>query len=299
MRDIEKTVICFGEVLWDLLPSGSIPGGAPMNVAIRSKSLGLSSKIISRIGNDTLGENILNYLIKQKVDVSLLQIDSKLPTGTVHVALDSNGIANYTIHYPSAWDNIELSENVEEWIRKSDAFIFGSLACRTNQSRNTLFKLIEQANFKVFDVNLRPGFFDLHVMEHLLKRSDLVKLNDEELLILAERFGSKAIDIKEMIVFLHQKFQLKSVCVTLGEKGAILFEQNRFYLNEGIKVEVADTVGAGDSFLAALVVKRLSKENPQEALNFACAVGALVASKVGANPELSNQEIKTVMDQVN
>src|SRR6056300_1201526 len=148
---MSKSIVCFGETLWDVLPSGYVPGGAPMNVAIRAQSLGLEATIISRIGVDKLGIELRHYLRKNHVNTSLLQTDKKFPTGKVNVSLDAKGVAEYDIKYPSAWDKIELSKEAIKKVKKSDTFIFGSLACRDTISRETLFTLLEYAKFKVFD----------------------------------------------------------------------------------------------------------------------------------------------------
>jgi len=296
---MSKRIVCFGETLWDVLPSGSVPGGAPMNVAIRTQSLGLDATIISRIGVDKLGIELRQYLKKKQVNTSLLQIDKKFPTGKVDVSLDEKGVAEYDIKYPVAWDKIELSKASIEKVKKADAFIFGSLVCRDSISRETLLSLLEYAKFKVFDVNLRSGFFDASLIEKLMKSSDLIKLNDDELSILSNRFGSKSDDLYENIKFIHKKLQLKSICVTRAEKGAILFIDNVFYSNNGIIVDVVDSVGAGDSFLSALIYKLLSQNDHQNTLNFACAVGTLVATKTGANSKISANEIRTIIKQFN
>ena len=294
-----KRIVCFGETLWDVLPSGSVPGGAPMNVAIRTQSLGLDATIISRIGVDKLGIELRQYLKKKQVNTSLLQTDKKFPTGKVDVSLDEKGVAEYDIKYPVAWDKIELSKASIEKVKKADAFIFGSLVCRDSISRETLLSLLEYAKFKVFDVNLRSGFFDASLIEKLMKSSDLIKLNDDELSILSNRFGSKSDDLYENIKFIRKKLQLKSICVTRAEKGAILFIDNVFYSNNGIIVDVVDSVGAGDSFLSALIYKLLSQNDHQNTLNFACAVGTLVATKTGANSKISANEIRTIIKQFN
>lgn len=294
---MRKRIVCFGETLWDLLPSGSVPGGAPMNVAIRAQSFGLDATIISRIGTDKLGVELIDYLKKKQVNTSLLQTDKKFPTGKVNVSLDAKGVAEYDIKYPAAWDKIELSKTAIEQVKTADAFIFGSLACRDDISRKTLLSLLEHGKFKVFDVNLRPGFFDSSLIKKLMKHSDLIKLNDDELSILASHFGSKNNDLFENIKFLYNKLQLKSLCVTRGEKGAILFIDNVFYRNNGINVDVVDTVGAGDSFLAALIFKLLTQTQHQNTLNFACAVGTVVATKTGANSKITTDEINTIIKQ--
>jgi fructokinase len=294
---MNKKIICFGETLWDILPSGAVPGGAPMNVAIRSTSFGLESSVISSVGSDRLGSELINFLKKKQVDTSLLQIDHKFPTGQVDVLIDSKGIATYDIKHPSAWDNIKLTAAAIEKVSKADAFIFGSLACRDKVSRQTLLKLLKHARFKVFDVNLRPGFFDLQLVKNLIENSDLVKLNDEELMVLAKHFGSSSSDLSENISFLCKTFKIKSICVTRGEKGAVLFTENAFYYNHGLIVKVEDTVGSGDSFLSALIYKLLTQTNHQSALDFACAVGTIVATKTGANPEISLSEIDKLIKQ--
>ena len=294
---MNKNIVCFGEVLWDMLPTGTVPGGAPMNVAIRAQSFGLNAAIISRIGNDELGQNLKKYLKERGVETTLLQTDEKISTGKVNVTLDSNGVASYEIKYPSAWDKIELTESVIEKVKNADAFVFGSLSCRDEISRKTLLSLLNYAKFKIFDVNLRPAFFDISLIEKLMRSSDLVKMNDEELVILAKNFGSNSNKITENIQFLSEKLQLNSICITKGEKGAVLFANKNFYSNKGIKVDVADTVGAGDSFLAALIFKLLSNTNHQETLNFACAVGSVVATKTGANPEIKGDEINKMIQQ--
>ncbi|NVJ89779.1 MAG: carbohydrate kinase [Flavobacteriaceae bacterium] len=291
---MNKSIVCFGETLWDILPSGPVPGGAPMNVAIRAQSFGVNAAIISRIGVDKLGIELKDYLEKKQVNTTLIQKDEEFSTGKVNVSLDSNGIAEYDIKYPAAWDKIVLSKDLIEKVKKADAFIFGSLACRDNVSRETLLNLLEHANFKVFDVNLRPGFFDITLIRNLMQYADLIKLNDEELFILAEHFGSKNNDLYESIKYVHSKLQLKSICVTRGEKGATLFIDHVFYNNNGINVDVVDTVGAGDSFLAALIYKLLSQNNNQNTLNFACIVGSIVATKTGANSIITDNEINAL-----
>ncbi|GAB4166285.1 MAG: carbohydrate kinase [Winogradskyella sp.] len=292
---MSKRIICFGETLWDMLPSGAVPGGAPMNVAIRSKSFGLDASIISKVGNDKFGNGLIDFLKKKEVNTSLLQIDQEFPTGIVDVLIDSKGIATYDIKYPSAWDKIELTEAAIKKVKEAEAFIFGSLACRDHHSRQTLLELIKYAKFKVFDVNLRPGFFDLALIKQLMEDSDLVKLNDEEIATLAVQLGSKSNDLFENIAFLHNELHLNAICVTRGEKGAVLFNESKFYSNNGLMVNVADTVGSGDSFLAALIFKLLTNNNYQQALDFACAVGTIVATKTGANPEISASDIEAIM----
>lgn len=286
-----QQIVCFGEVLWDVLPTESIAGGAPMNVAIRLQSVGIQSSIISKIGNDQLGQSLIDMITDRKVETSLIQIDKQLPTGEVLVHLDAKGSATYDIVYPSAWDGIVVNDSNINAVKAADALVFGSLACRDQVSKSTLFELLPHAKYTVFDVNIRPPFYSFSLLLDLMKLSDFIKLNDDELLEVASELGSKSKDIEENIQFLSQLTHTETICITKGDKGAVLYKDNTFYTHEGFNVEVADTIGAGDSFLAALLSKVLYQDDCNDALEYACAVGALVASKKGANPTITSDQI--------
>ncbi len=286
-----QQIVCFGEVLWDVLPTESIAGGAPMNVAIRLQSVGIQSSIISKIGNDQLGQSLIDMITDRKVETSLIQIDKQLPTGEVLVHLDAKGSATYDIVYPSAWDGIVVNDSNINAVKAADALVFGSLACRDQVSKSTLFELLPHAKYTVFDVNIRPPFYSISLLLDLMNLSDFIKLNDDELLEVASELGSKSKDIEENIQFLSQLTHTETICITKGDKGAVLYKDNTFYTHEGFNVEVADTIGAGDSFLAALLSKVLYQDDCNDALEYACAVGALVASKKGANPTITSDQI--------
>jgi fructokinase len=289
--DDKKKLISFGEILWDILPSGQQPGGAPMNVALRAQSLGMASKIISRVGNDKFGKDIVQFISERGAGISLIGESNHLPTGLVKVSLDSNGVASYDIVYPSAWDRIDLKEEALAEIKASDVFVFGTLAVRDEYSRKTLFKLIDHAPYSVFDINLRPPHYDLSIIIELGKKADLIKLNDEELLILVQELGSKSESIDENILFLSKEIECESICITKGADGAILYTGDQFYSHPGFKIEVVDTVGSGDSFLATLIYHILYHFDYSKALEIACAMGSLVATKQGANALITNDEI--------
>ena len=287
-----KKVVCFGEILWDVLPTGAIAGGAPMNVAIRLQSLGVSSQIISRKGNDSLGEELIAILAKKGVSTALIQTDPNLKTGEVLVYLDEKGHASYEIVYPVAWDKIAIEDFAIEAVRQSDAFVFGSLATRDETSKESLFTYLKHAKYKVFDVNIRPPFYDIDDLAALMIHADLLKLNDDELFEVCPALGSGHHTLEGNIQFLSNYTGVENICVTLGVKGAVFYTQEKFYYSPGFAVEVVDTIGAGDSFLAGLLSVFLNENNPQEAVTFGCAIGALVAGKQGANPELSQREIE-------
>lgn len=288
---MSKKIVCFGEVLWDVLPTEKIAGGAPMNVSIRLQSLGIETKMISKIGNDDLGKELLNIIKDKNVDTSLIQIDETHATGEVLVKLDANGSATYDIVYPSAWDSILISKDTIDAVREADAFVFGSLASRDTISRNTLLTLLKEAKYKIFDVNIRPPFYSFTFIKELMELSDFVKLNDDELLEVAHALGSSSDVIEDNILFLSKETNTKTICVTKGKDGAVLYIDNQFYRHNGFEVKVIDTIGAGDSFLAALLSKVLYTHDYQKAIEFGCAVGALVASHKGANPVISDEEI--------
>ena len=284
-------VVCYGEVLWDVFPNHKKIGGAPLNVALRLNSFGVHTNIISSIGNDQNGRELLKYINEHKLDDTTIQINNQYQTGCVNVTLDKNGSASYEIAYPVAWDKIELTDNAIEKVKASDAFIFGSLACRDNVSKNTLIKLLTHAKFKVFDVNLRPPHYKMDLLLDLMKKADFIKCNDDELEELCHSLTFKSNNMQEQIEFLAKKTNTSKICITRGGDGAILLIDGKYYANDGYVISVADTVGAGDSFLATLVSKLLSKVEYQECLDMACGIGALVASKKGANPALSNSQV--------
>lgn len=288
-------IVCFGEVLWDEFPTHKKIGGAPLNVAIRLQSFKNNTAVISSIGADENGEEIVAYLKEQGVHVENMQVAETLETGTVKVVLNEKGSASYDIKFPRAWDNIQLTESTQKITQAADAFVFGSLVARNDTSRNTLYNLLKVAKYKIFDINLRTPYYTTPILRHLMNEADFIKFNDDEIYEVAEALKSKSRSLEQNILFVAQQTNTKSICVTKGRHGAVLFFKDTFYYNSGYKIKVADTVGAGDSFLASLIDKLLKGIAPQEAINFACAVGALVASSEGANPEISEKIIEEFM----
>uniref|UniRef100_UPI0030D90293 PfkB family carbohydrate kinase n=1 Tax=uncultured Salegentibacter sp. TaxID=259320 RepID=UPI0030D90293 len=213
----------------------------------------------------------------------------------VNVKLSESGSATYEIAHPVAWDKIEISEAIKNSVHNADAFIFGSLICRDEVSRKTLYELLPEAKYRIFDINLRPPYYEKEVLEKLMEQADFIKFNDDELFEIAEMIGSPYNSIEQNLHFIFEKTNTKTICVTKGRHGAVLLKDGVRYYNSGFKVKVKDTVGAGDSFLASLIAGLLKEEEPQSTLDFACAVGALVAGKEGANPEISRDIIKKFM----
>ncbi len=289
-------VTCFGEILWDVFPTEKKIGGAPLNVALRLHSFGVTANVVSSIGNDDDGKTVLEYLRGSQLDTSNVQINQTHKTGCVAVTLNDQGSATYEIEKPAAWDFIELTENTVETVKVSDAFVFGSLACRNKTSKNTLFKLLEHAKLSIFDVNLRPPFYSMDLLVELMRKSDVIKCNDDEIKEITKSLGFNNESLEDQVRFLASETTTKTICVTKGGEGALLYIDNEFFNNRGYRIEVADTVGAGDSFLASFVFKFLLKENIQESLDFASAVGSLVASKNGANPSILSSDISQLRE---
>jgi len=291
-----KNIVCFGEVLWDVFPTHKKIGGAPLNVALRLQSLDNSVSVISSIGDDKKGREIKEYTVEKGVNATHIQVHNELKTGKVKVMLNQKGSASYDIMYPRAWDKIQLTEENEKLTEKADAFIYGSLAARDETSRHTLYELLKIASYKIFDVNLREPYYTKEVLTHLMEQADFIKFNDDEIFEIGELLDSKTHSLEQNIKFIANFTDTPTICVTKGRHGAILYVNDTFYYNSGYQVEVVDTVGAGDSFLATLISKLLKENQPQEAINYACAVGALVASSEGANPQIKQQDIIDFMN---
>ncbi|GGA83881.1 fructokinase [Flavobacterium palustre] len=288
-------VVCFGEVLWDVFPTHKKIGGAPLNVALRMNSLGVSSTIISKIGNDENGQDIVKYIEDHNMSSDAIQVDSDYMSGVVHVMINDKGNASYDIHYPSSWDKIVPTKEMDKKVSEADAFVFGSLICRDEVSRSTLYGLLEKAKYKILDANLRAPYYTTEVLIELMSKADFIKLNDEELYEISQKLESPYNSFEQNIKFIAERTNTKQICVTKGAFGAVLYYNDKFYYNSGYFIKVVDTVGAGDSFLATLILRLMKGKSPQKSLNYACAIGALVAGHEGANPKISNKEIKKFM----
>ena len=289
-------IICFGEVLYDVFPIHRKIGGAPLNVALRLASLGINAQIISRVGSDEIGKELLEFIESNNVATDTIQIDNTYATGEVLVQLDKKGSATYTINYPVAWDEIEATPEAKNAVNNADVLVFGSLVCRNDTSYKTLLSLLKIAKNKVFDVNLRSPFYTDDILIELMNQADFIKFNDDELFEICALYNSPFHSLDQNIHFIAEKTNTKQICVTKGSHGAVLYSNNQMFYNSGYKVKVADTVGSGDSFLAGLLYQLFSGNSPQNAIDFACALGALVAQNEGANPKITKEEIATFMN---
>ena len=277
-------VVCFGETLWDMLPSGKQAGGAPMNVAYHLQKLGKNPAVISKIGNDALGKELINLLSNRGICTGYFQVDYIHPTSVVDAVAKNALEMTYTIKEDVAWDYIELQAELIYLVQQADYFVFGSLATRSAQTYITLKQLLRCAKKKVFDVNLRPPFYDQAVIEEFLHEADIVKLNADELHLISGWYSSIK-DETECIRILKQRFQIETLIVTKGANGAILNRGNEWSHCNGLSVIVADTVGSGDAFLAAVISKLADGAGTEEILHYANQLAAFIATQKGACPE--------------
>lgn len=291
-----SNIVCFGEILWDVFPTHKKIGGAPLNVALRAKSFNNDVAMISAIGNDDLGKALLSFLKEHEINTECIQVLEHYKTGEVKVFLDEKGSASYTIDSPCAWDKIELKDSLIETVKASDALVFGSLITRDDTSKHTLFELLEYANYKIFDLNLRPPYYTKETLIFLMEKADFIKFNDDELYEVSAFLGSKSNSLEQNIHYIAKTTNTKRICVTKGAHGAVLLYDGLLYYNSGYRIKVVDTVGAGDSFLGTLISQLLNSINPQESIDYACAVGALVAQSEGANPKISKPMIDAFLN---
>ncbi|TDW51712.1 fructokinase [Flavobacterium sp. 270] len=287
--------VSYGEVLWDVFENEKKIGGAPLNVALRMKTLGCEVGMISCVGNDADGIAIIDEVKKLGLETNSIIKSDEFATGLVQVTLNESGSATYNINYPAAWDKIVLNDTAKKIVSEADVLIFGSLVCRDTVSRKALEELLQYHVYKVFDVNLRKPHYSYEVIQKLMESADFIKFNDEELLEIATAMDSPYKSLNENMDFIAQKTNTNALCVTKGKDGASLFWNGKLYHSDGYPVTVVDTVGAGDSFLATLISSLLTRKEPQEAINFACAVGALVAASPGANPEISYKKAEELI----
>ena len=282
-------ILCYGEMLWDVFPGKAVPGGAPMNVAIGLRKLGADVIFLSGCGYDKNGEELLKYLEDNGVSTQFIR-KNDYPTGIVNVSLLEDKDATYDIVFPSAWDFIREPADFPAY----DVLVYGSLSCRNKTSFETLKSFLELKALRIFDVNLRPPYIDRKTIELLLLGADIVKMNHEELYHVSGWNGYKSNDLEKAAELVYHKYRIKVLCVTLGAKGAFLIKGHDKIYQAGFIIKTTDTVGAGDAFLAGFIHNYLKNKPLQETLDFACRLGAYVASREGANPPF----LKTSLDKL-
>ncbi|MDT3404299.1 carbohydrate kinase family protein [Mucilaginibacter terrae] len=287
-RDYTPNVVCFGEILWDVLPDVRKPGGAPMNVAYHLNKLGIAVDLLSSVGHDQAGDDLISFLKSGGLSAELVQRSSDYNTSEVLARITEDHEVTYDIVKPVAWDQITYTTEMKQAVSQADAIVFGSLSAREPVTRDTLYSLIESARYRVFDVNLRAPHYSDDVIINLLQRADMVKLNLSELLLII-RWLSPAIIKNEMqaVELLFSWFQIQEVLITKGRKGATYYSREIRYDYPTYAIEVADTIGSGDAFLAAFLAMKLNNEPLEVTLDYAAAMGAFITSQSGACPDYS------------
>ena len=282
-------VVGMGEALWDVLPEGKKIGGAPANFAYHVSQFGLPSCVVSAVGEDPLGDEILENFDAKELNQLIARVP--YPTGTVQVEIDQAGIPQYDIKENVAWDNIPFTEELKELAKQTKAVCFGSLAQRNIVSRETINKFLDEMpktedSLVVFDVNLRQGFYNKDILTNSMERCNILKINDEELVTVSRMFGYPGIDLQDKCWILLGKYNLKMLILTCGINGSYVFTPGNVSFLPTPKVEVADTVGAGDSFTAAFIASILKGKTVAEAHACAVQTSAFVCTQQGAMPIL-------------
>lgn len=294
---MNNIIVGMGEALWDVLPEGKKIGGAPANFAYHVSQFGFDSRVVSAVGRDELGDEILKVFKEKNLKTQIEQVD--YPTGTVQVTLDGEGVPCYEIKEGVAWDNIPFTDELKRLALNTRAVCFGSLAQRNEVSRATINRFLDtmpdiDGQLKIFDINLRQDFYTKEVLRESFKRCNILKINDEELITISRMFGYPGIDLQDKCWILLAKYNLKMLILTCGINGSYVFTPGVVSFQETPKVPVADTVGAGDSFTAAFCASILNGKSVPEAHKLAVEVSAYVCTQSGAMPELPCSLERTV-----
>ena len=295
-------IVGIGEILWDIFPNGKKLGGAPTNFTYYVKQLGHCGTIISRIGRDILGKEIIKSLHELNLSTEYIQIDPIYPTGVVDVILKNKDKPKYVIRENVAWDFIEMNNKLKNLSTGVDIVCFGSLAQRNPISRNTIVNFlnsVKQDTLIVFDINLRQSFFTKETIINSLKLSSILKLNDEELLLLMKlldyRFNNNELDFLKLLI---KRFKIDLICLTRNTSGSLLITENDFFVHPGFRIKVSDTVGSGDAFTAAAAIKYLNGDSLEEISIAANTLGSWVASSTGPTPRLDKDLIKRINSSI-
>lgn len=289
MRTINNYVVGIGEALWDILPEGKKLGGAPANFAYHVSQFGLQSQVVSAIGDDKLGNEILENFRNKGLNTLIEKVE--YPTGIVQVQLDNVGVPCYDIKENVAWDNIPFTDKLKRLAKRTSAVCYGSLAQRNIISRETINAFLDampdtKGRYKIFDINLRQGFYTKEILCNSMTRCNILKINDEELVTVSRMFGYPGIDLQDKCWILLAKYNLEMLILTCGVNGSYVFTPGHVSFVETPVVEVADTVGAGDSFTAAFIAAILKGKSVPEAHQLAVNVSAYVCTQHGAMPAL-------------
>lgn len=292
---MDKLIAGLGEVLWDCLPEGSKLGGAPANFAYHASMFGYQAYAVSALGDDALGDRTVEELDKKHLRHIMPRID--FPTGTVQVELDEEGVPTYDIKRDVAWDNIPFTAEMEDLAKRCSCVCFGSLAQRNSVSHDTIHRFLHSTPkdcLKIFDINLRQNFYTKEIIQESLNACDILKINDEELVTIGRLFGYPGLDMENKCYLILGKYNLRMLVLTCGTNGSYVFARGVKSYQPTPKVEVADTVGAGDSFTGSFAAAILAGMPVGEAHKLAVEVSAYVCTQPGAMPQLPERLLNRV-----
>lgn len=293
MRNKDCRVFCFGEVLWDEVNQEDLPGGAPLNVSYHlAKDERMDVYTISSLGLDEEGDRMWDLLRGWSIKTRFVQRNENYSTGRVRADTSNKENVVYDILEPVAWDYIEKDDELTDILGVDDCLVFGSLSCRNKVTRNTLFELLKTNCFKVFDINLRGNFYNEEHLKMLLQYTDLLKINEEELIEVIRIFRTELLHTneEEKMRFLMSHFEIPQVIITRGAEGASFYTVTDRIDIVGVSVDVVDTIGCGDAFLAGFLRQHLKKEPLKVALYRASMMGAFIARKKGGCPPYELKE---------
>jgi fructokinase len=294
MPENKRTIVTIGELLWDILPDRTILGGAPSNIAFRLNELGDECFLVSRIGNDELGNNALAILKSFGLSTSFIQQDLRFPTGTVNVSFDNFRNPDYVINPNVAFDYMEITSDLLKITKTADYIAFGTLAQRSHKSRETITELLSNATgaIKFLDVNLRKDCYTKRSIEHSMQFADVLKINHHEAVELNQIFQLGARDIPKITRELSLQFDIRTILVTIEENGVFLFDkkEGEHYI-PGYQIKLSDPLGSGDAFSAAFIHYCLQQKSLVEACTKGNQLGAAVATTKGATTPVSKKDL--------
>lgn len=295
---MNKKIVAFGEVVWDILPNGKVLGGTPSNMVFRCNSFNEHGFLLSRVGDDELGNEAFDELKELKISDENVQVDREFPTGTVHISFDENFDSRYVVTPEVAFDHIEFSAEALKLVRDADCLFYGLLPQRFGISKNTLRELIKESpdSIHFFDLKLFEHFFNVTVVQNLLHSSNIVRIKEKEIDFLSNELGIKAQSLEVFSSELSEKYKIDIVLITRGQNGVFAFHHKKgAFSDPGYKIEVVDNIGSGMAFLAGFLVYYLNGRSLQQALNFGNASGALNTTKRGATSFFNKKDVLAFM----
>lgn len=285
-----KKVLCIGEVLWDNLPSGTMPGGALLNIAHHLYKNNIPVTLVSKVGTDTKGVTLLSHMKETGLNTEAIYFDDTMPTSEVEVYIDRFNNIRYDIGEPVAWDNLKINMKVVDYAGTSGAIIYGSLASRNKVSQETIDILLSFDNVKIMNVNLRPPYDTRELVEPLLMKADIAKFNELEMAQVLRWHNKVFISEKDKLKWLSEFYDCRIVCVTKEKNAAVVYNNDILFTHPGYEIKIADSVGTGAAFLAGFVLSLISEKTIQQSLDVACSTAAIIASTEGAMPDNSPKE---------